>query len=140
MKIIDRFDGEYNFLSNFYMAEVIFEGQIYPSSEHAFQAAKSLDPIDRTKIRKTKTPGNSKRMGREIKLRHDWDNIKYDVMLTIVRDKFTRHKDLAEKLLATENAVLIEGNTWGDRTWGVVNGKGKNWLGKILMQVRNEIS
>lgn len=59
-------------------------------------------------------------------------------MLQIVRNKFT-DPDLRQKLLDTGNARLIEGNTWGDMTWGMVNGKGQNLLGKILEKVRLEI-
>jgi hypothetical protein len=56
-----------------------------------------------------------------------------------VRDKFNRNPDLRAKLLATADAYLEEGNTWGDQIWGVYNGQGTNWLGKILMQVRTEL-
>ena len=51
----------------------------------------------------------------------------------------TQNPELGNKLLETGNQELVEGNTWGDIFWGVCNGKGQNWLGKILMMVRDEI-
>lgn len=138
-KAIKSFDGEYKFLSNFFSAEVEFEGKVYPSSEHAYQAAKVLDEEIREEIRTASSASKSKRLGKVVKLRPDWEEVKYDTMLAIVRDKFNRHADLAEQLLATGNAELIEGNTCGDKIWGVYNGEGTNWLGKILMQVRSEL-
>ena len=136
---IPEFQGEYRFLSNFWPAEVRFEGLIYPSSEHAYQAAKSLDPAERKRIAALPTPSAAKKAGAALKLRPNWDTEKFNVMETVVRDKFTRHADLRVKLLATGDAELIEGNTWGDRTWGVFEGKGENRLGKILMKIRAEL-
>lgn len=60
-------------------------------------------------------------------------------MYEIVKAKFLQNKEIKEKLLLTGNEELIEGNTWGDRIWGTVNGVGENRLGKILMQVREEL-
>lgn len=136
---IAEFQGEYRFLSNFWPAEVHFEGIVYPSSEHAYQAAKSLDPVDRKRIAALPTPSAAKKAGAALKLRPNWDSEKFKVMEAVVRDKFTRHADLRAKLLATGDAELIEGNTWGDRTWGVYEGKGENRLGKILMKIRVEL-
>lgn len=132
------FRGPYAFLSNFYEAATVFEGVTYPTSEHAFQAAKSLHSGDREAIRNAPTPRQAKRMGKQVKLREDWEEVKYEVMLTCLRSKFERG-DLRARLLATWKEPLEEGNTWGDRTWGVVDGVGENLLGKALMQVRSEI-
>ena len=85
------------------------------------------------------SPSVAKRKGRKVTLRNDWEEVKFWVMLGVCSAKFTQNKDLAEQLLATGDEELIEGNTWGDRTWGMVNGTGKNWLGKILMQIREEL-
>lgn len=139
MSEINSFSGEYRFLSNFYDAEVEYDGKTYPSTEHAFQAAKTLNYAERNTICNARTAGQAKKLGRIVKLRDDWESIKYDVMLEVVRKKF-KHSDLAEKLLATGSAELIEGNTWNDTIWGVCNGRGKNWLGHILMQVRDELN
>ena len=58
-----------------------------------------------------------------------------------MQDKFTRNRDLKEKLLATGDAELIEGNTWHDTYWGydITKKRGKNKLGKILMVVREDL-
>lgn len=145
--MINNFDDKYEFLSNFYAADVLFDGILYPTNEHAFQAAKSMDPTVREKIRNLDTPGKAKREGRRLKLREDWEIIKLDVMYDIVKDKFSRHADLRNKLISTGNEELIEGNWWHDTFWGMcwedINGTkiftGKNNLGKILMRVRDEL-
>jgi ribA/ribD-fused uncharacterized protein len=89
-------------------------------------------------IRSALTPGKAKRLGRKVTLRANWELIKIDVMLDLVRQKF-QDPDLAWMLINTGDAELIEGNHWGDKFWGVCNGEGENHLGKILMQVRDEI-
>ena len=133
--MIDNFWGPNRFLSNFYPCVVEFEDSLYSSVEHAFQAAKSLDPLVRLQARKIVLPGNVKKFGRTIDLRPDWEEVKFWIMRSLVYKKF-EDDELAEKLLATGDEELIEGNTWGDTYWGVYNGKGQNNLGKILMEVR----
>lgn len=137
--IIASFSGEYRFLSNFYPAEVWEFGMKFPTAEHAFQAAKTLDESERRKIQKAETPGQAKRLGRTVELRPDWEQIKLDVMRAILLDKFTRNPELADWLMATDPAKLVEGNTWGDTYWGVCEGKGHNMLGELLMAVRSEL-
>lgn len=139
MNKIDCFNGEYAFLSNFYQSPVIISGIEYPTNEHAFQAAKTLDPILRERIAKLSTPGQAKKAGRNLILRSDWEEIKIQVMRIVVRRKFESNQNLANLLLATGDAELIEGNTWRDTFWGVCNGIGANNLGKILMSVRSEL-
>lgn len=140
---IDRFIGKYRFLSNFFPAEVEYEGMVYPSVEYAFQAAKTDVEDERKEIRTAPTPGKAKRLGRKVTLRPDWDKVKESVMEGLVRQKFTRHRPLAAELLETGDSPLIEGNDWGDVTWGMVKKggewSGKNLLGTILMKVRNEL-
>jgi ribA/ribD-fused uncharacterized protein len=136
---IPEFQGEYRFLSNFWPAEVLYEGITYPTAEHAYQAAKTLDVQERKRIAALPTPAEAKQAGRALKLRDDWEHAKFVVMEDVVRDKFTRHAELREKLLATGEATLEEGNTWGDTIWGVYQGKGENRLGKILMKIRSEL-
>lgn len=136
---IDSFQGEYRFLSNFWPATVEFEGIIYPTVEHAYQSAKTLDMAQRRRIAALATPAEAKHAGEAMPLRPDWASIKYNVTLTCVRYKYTHHPELARKLLATGDAYLEEGNTWHDEIWGVYQGHGMNWLGKILMQVRGEL-
>jgi ribA/ribD-fused uncharacterized protein len=136
---IAELQREYRFLSNFYPAAVEFEGLTYPTVEHAYQSAKTLDTNERKRIAALPTPSDAKREGRKLKLREDWERVKFDVMERCVRYKFTRNDELRAKLLATGDAVLEEGNDWGDQVWGVVNGVGENRLGKILMKVRDEL-
>ena len=136
---IGEFQGEYRFLSNFYPAIVVFEGITYPHVEGAYQSAKTLDMNERRRIAAITDPAEAKRAGRALQYRADWEQVKFEVMEVCVRYKFTHHPELREKLLATGDATLEEGNNWGDRTWGMVNGVGENRLGKILMKVRDEL-
>jgi ribA/ribD-fused uncharacterized protein len=149
MDAIHYFRGEYHFLSNFFRENVLFEGTVYPSSENAFQAAKSLD----LKVRSMFADPNisspeAKRLGRIVVVRPDWDVIKDGVMLDIIRTKFKNSK-LRSLLSATSTKYLFEGNNWHDVYWGLCDGAhskepkhtepiGKNKLGKILEQVRFE--
>jgi N-glycosidase YbiA len=139
MTKISGFFGNYRWLSNFWPCKIYYEGMWYPSSEHAFQAAKSLDMTERLNMSFLKTAGEVKRYGKTMKLRPDWEEVKRDVMTDIVTDKFTQahNSDLREKLLNTGDAELVEDNTWGDTYWGVCDGVGFNNLGKILMAVRD---
>lgn len=132
------FFGDYRFLSNFHVAEVWYEGILYPSTEHAYQAAKTLDNLIRLEFLPL-TCGKAKHKGQEIGLRENWDTIKYDVMYAVIFDKFFRHQDLKELLLSTGDKYLEETNHWGDTYYGVCNGVGKNVLGRILMSVRDVI-
>ena len=141
--MIDCFENEYAFLSNFYEHPIEYKGIIYPTNEHFFQAMKTLNPKEHMKIAAAPTPGKSKRLGRSANLRPDWEEVKEDIMLLALRLKFS-DRDMAKKLLATGDEYLIEGNTWHDRTWGVCScpvcgGRGKNRLGYLLMKVREEL-
>lgn len=135
---IHRFEGRFAFLNNFHACEVEYHGQLYPSVEHAFQAAKACNEFDRARILAARTPGEAKRLGNRIKLRSDWEEKKIRIMHALVRSKFT-NSTLRAMLIATGEAKLVEGNHWGDSFWGVCNGVGKNHLGKILMKVRREV-
>lgn len=143
---ITSFAGEYSWLSNFYPSLIELDGEDYPSVEHAFQAAKTHDPEERAEIRDNPSPINAKYKGKHVALRLDWNEARFSIMETLVRQKFTRHADLRARLRATGDAELIEGNTWRDTTWGAVWSSekgfwvGKNWLGKILMTVRDELN
>lgn len=132
-----NFDGQYRYLSNFYMAPAAFEGVVYPSSEQAYQAAKF--PAQSRDIFCRGTPGIAKKLGRMPGMRADWDTVKVNVMRAIVRDKFTRNADLGRLLVSTGDVHLIEGNWWNDTFWGVCKGRGQNWLGQILMEIRTEL-
>ncbi len=139
---LTSFTDTHFFLSNFYPSRVSFEGEIYPSVEHAFQAAKTLDPISRNIIRLSNTPGQAKKFGRKVDLRPDWKQVKFEIMYQLLKEKFEAPV-LRQRLLETGDSLLIEGNDWGDRVWGCVLLKGdwvgENHLGRLLMRIRSEI-
>lgn len=129
MSSIAGFTGKYRFLSNFF---------IEPDGSHVegeYQAAKCTNAKDRDKIL-TMSPGESKRYGRRVELRPDWEDVKIEIMMDLVFKKFADHPELKLKLLNTGNFFLAEDNWWGDTFWGRCNGVGDNHLGKILMIVR----
>jgi ribA/ribD-fused uncharacterized protein len=136
---ISRFRGEYNWLSNFFRVDVILDGLTYQSVEHAFQAAKTHDCAERAKLLAIASPVIAKRAGRKVTLRSDWEQVKLDVMLELLRQKFAPGGVLAKKLLATGEALIEEGTRWGDSFWGKVDGEGANHLGRLLMRVRGEL-
>lgn len=134
--VIDSFHGSHYWLSNFYEAPVVYNGRHYTSNEAAFQAAKCPG---REFEFTTLNPSQAKRLGRRVNLRGDWERVKDEVMYEICKQKFLQNPSLLRKLLATGDTPLIEGNTWGDKYWGVCNGVGHNRLGQILMQIRHEL-
>jgi ribA/ribD-fused uncharacterized protein len=135
--VIKSFSGKYCFLSNFYECTVCYAQENYPSVEHAYQAAKTLDLEYRAMIRKALTPAKAKQLGRVVPIRDNWELIKITIMRGLVKQKF-ENPELLHRLQATAPSILIEGNWWGDKFWGVhIDGEGENWLGKILMEVRD---
>lgn len=133
--MIEEFQGPYRFLSNFCGTPFRL------SVEHVFQALKTTDWRDQVSILCASTPGAAKGLGREVALRPDWNNIRVDVMRELLRYKFA-DPDFAHRLLATGDALLIEGNRWNDRFWGVCpvgSGEGENQLGFLLMEIRDEL-
>lgn len=140
LSITDFHEEPYQFLSNFYEAPVEFDGLTFGTNEAAFQAQKCMTPEEKVQFT-TFSPGKSKGVGRHVQLRPDWEAVKFDLMEQIVRAKFTQHPELADKLIATGEKVIVEGNHWGDTCWGVDTrtGQGENHLGRILMKVREEL-
>lgn len=134
-----KFRGQYAFLSNFHAAPTMYDGVLYPTSEHAYMAAKTLNLRERQQVLTCGTPSEAKKMGRRLQLRPDWEQVKVPIMGTILMDKFTRNPDLRKMLKATGNLELVEENTWGDVFWGRCNGQGQNMLGRLLMLVRARI-
>jgi len=124
-KPIATFQGEHRWLSNFWPVRIDYQWLVYPSVEHAYQAAKTCDEGERRTISDAPTPGIAKRLGRKVTLRPDWNEIKIGVMTELLALKF-RDPVLREKLRATGHRELIEGNYWGDRFWGVCQGEGEN--------------
>jgi ribA/ribD-fused uncharacterized protein len=136
--MIDSFTNEYRFLSNFFPAEIFYEGILYPTVEHAYQAAKSNDFIERFQISliPASLAGAAKREGRKVQIdERRWNSQKVKIMRDLLRIKFS-HPRLKELLIDTEEEFLVEGNSWGDTFWGVCHGKGKNILGLLLMNTR----
>jgi ribA/ribD-fused uncharacterized protein len=136
MKTIDRFSGEYAFLSNFYPSVIKIDGRSYATVEHAYQAFKTLDEIWHERIRNADTPGRAKRLGRACPMRNDWEQEKVNAMRYFLYLKFSE-PTLKEKLASTSPSILIEGNTWGDTFWGTCRGQGLNKLGSLLMELRD---
>lgn len=134
-KPITSFTRRYAFLSNFY------EESNGKTVEHYFQAAKTDDPFERIRIIGSPTPSEAKRFGRNATLRYDWEEVKLQIMIDLVKHKF-EDPDLSDMLVETEDRLLVEGNTWHDNIWGncigreCVNQPGHNWLGVILMSLR----
>ncbi len=141
--MIDKFRGRYRFLSNFYNNRVDYKGVVYTTAEHAFQANKSNSRVDLRRVQSCPTPGKAKALGRIISLRPDWEEVKDEIMLGVIRSKFN-DAILYNQLLDTGTQVLTEGNTWHDNYWGNCTCfkcsaiLGENHLGLILMKVREE--
>lgn len=152
--MIQRFEGRYGFLSNFYPCEIEHQGIIYPSVEHFYVAMKcngsqhingvQYTPIDfREMISRIDYAGTVKKLGQKMSVRKDWEEKKLEFMNWAVREKFKDEK-LAEMLIDTADIPIVEGNYWHDNFYGQCScdkcsGKGKNHLGKILMEVRDEL-
>jgi ribA/ribD-fused uncharacterized protein len=153
--VIETFEGQHAFLSNFYPAPMTsstwfiyrgLDGEVeFPTVEHWLQAHKAITAEDFNDVLSQSTPGLAKRAGRRINLRHDWEDVKDDVMRQGLWLKFSQHPDLAKKLLDTGDQVLQEGNAWGDQYWGRtwnamdLRWEGVNRLGELLMDVREEL-
>lgn len=138
MKIIDLFRGTYFYLSNFYNCPIGLDGFKYQNAEAAFQAQKTKSPTEKA-IFASLSAAEAKKMGRKIILRPDWEAIKDNIMFKVCRAKFQQNPLLAAQLIATGDALLIEGNTHGDVYWGVCKGQGQNKLGIILMHIRDHL-
>lgn len=141
---ITAFEDKYEFLSNFYPSKVKLGNEVYPTVEHAFQAAKTLDENWRRAIRNAPFPGKAKSLGQKCPIRPDWEKIKFKIMHALLESKF-KEPILRKQLLSTGDAFLIEGNGWGDEIWGACfyanseDFEGENWLGYLLMLVRSKI-
>lgn len=137
--MINSFKEKYAFLSNFYPVAIVHDGLTYQSVEAAYQAAKCANVDDRYYFTKLSAP-EAKRAGRQVALRSDWEQVKVAVMRQLLIVKFLGNPAMGQLLLMTGNEDLVEGNTWNDRFWGVCNGIGENNLGKLLMEIRENLS
>jgi hypothetical protein len=165
---LDDFEGanEWGALSNFYQgAPIRFDRFAFATGEHFFQALKAKTRADFNKVIACPTPAEAKQQGKHmLRLRPDWERVKYDVMRLVLSRKFAQGRDEARVLLATGNALIVEGTMWGDQVWGVdlragrkdrggeqrdgepfERGEpwrvspGRNWLGALLMARRAEL-
>lgn len=138
MEYITSFRGKHAFLSNFYACRVdmFIDGEelSFSSSEAAFQALKCPE---RAKEFIGLTGSQAKKLGKSVTLRKDWNDLRVGIMLIVIRAKFQQNPYLMERLVNTSE-YLIEGNTWNDTFWGMCNDRGENWLGRILVIVRDE--
>jgi hypothetical protein len=116
-KTIDKFSEEEAFLSNFYPSPLVYKGKEYKTVEHAYQSQKTLDDLEQEWVRNMDTPGKAKKTGQKVHMRKDWETVKDDIMLELVRIKFS-DPELLEKLLNTKNYILVEGNYWHDNHFG----------------------
>jgi len=133
--------NEYGCFSNFAAYPIEMDGKVWPTSEHYFQAQKFAGTDHEEAVRIAKSPMIAARMGRDRSrpLRADWDNAKDDIMRQAVRAKFSQHPEIRKSLLATGAASIVE-HTANDSYWGDGgDGTGKNMLGRILVQVRDEL-
>lgn len=126
-------------LSNWWPAPFELDGKVWPTTEHYFMAHKTKDPVERERIRRAPSPRRAKELGRQVRLRRGWDGMKFEVMLTANRAKFTQHDDLRELLLSTGDRPIHE--NCGDPWWGGGPNfpDGRDLLGKVLVRVRDEL-
>lgn len=157
--MIDSFEGKYYFLSNFYYpakvkliknlmpVETLYNSDlIFPTVEHGYVAHKNvaIDFAEKVASISGNKPGEAKKLGRTIRLRKDWDEIKVLVMEGLLEQKFSEEK-LKKKLLDTGAEELVERNYWHDNFWGDCRCKkcetkhGINTLGKLLMFIREDL-
>ena len=134
------FEGEFRFLSNFWMTPFTIDTWRWPSAEHAYQAIKSENTDDWRMIQRLPHPREAKAAGAKLNLRPNWDQLKIQYMTEIINHKFNV-PHLAEMLVNTGDMELVEWNYWNDTFWGVSikTHKGHNYLGKILMEKRRSL-
>ena len=128
----------YNWLSNFCFSPMVIDGVKYPTNEHYYQSQKFKDTNLRMWIVLSPSPKYIYLLTRIIKkdeIREDWEQVKFDVMLNGLREKFKQNKALRDDLIATGNSLLCEDSS--DKVWGK---RGQNMLGKLLMKVRDELN
>ncbi|MCK5613940.1 NADAR family protein [Candidatus Pacearchaeota archaeon] len=133
------FRNEYWFLSNMYPIKIVDNNVTYNSTENYYQAHKTFSPKSHDEIA-ISSPFESKKLGRKVVLRKDWDDIKLKIMARAIVLKFTKNENLRKKLIETGNIEIVETNTWGDTYWGICNGTGRNELGKLLMKLRTKLT
>lgn len=130
----------YGAFSNFARYPIIVCNQYWPTTEHFYQAQKTLDMELREKIRTAKTPREAANIGRSLKLRKDWEEKKNWYMTVAVLMKVLQHEEIRELLISTGNKIIKEHTDVEDYWSDGGDGSGKNMLGRILMRVRDLIT
>ncbi|MER9302910.1 NADAR family protein [Mesorhizobium sp. M0496] len=135
----------YGAFSNLYRRNVVFEGEVFATSEHAYQAGKARKPAVRKWLMEAPSAALLAMAAHGLyywDIAPGWSTTKFDRMRAVLRAKFTQHPDLRRLLLRTGDARLVESATADNevnRLWGEVNGVGRNMLGELLMEIRNEL-
>lgn len=137
--MIREFKGEHAWLSNFYRSKQTVGGVTYDTNEHFYQTQKTLIEAERQAIIAAPTPGQAKKLGRKVTLRDDWFVVREAVMWVGLMEKYKANPDLITKLVATYPHMLVEGNYWNDKYWGVClkTNTGNNVLGTFHMRIRD---
>ncbi len=135
---ISTFFGPTRWLSNFWPSPIVYREHRFSTVEEAYQWEKCSTAEGKHAVMYSRSPGSAKHVAKSFPKRWDWDEVKLGVMAELLRLKFMI-PDLREKLLATGDEDLIEGNTWGDTYWGVCRGIGQNHLGILLMELRSSL-
>lgn len=137
-----RHDQPYYEFSNFYISPIIYNGKRWRTTEHLYQAMKFEDENIQEKIRSCASARQAAKLGRSYiqgQLRANWDDIKYGVMKDIILCKVKQHPRIKKLLLDTGDVPIIEYSK-KDYVWGSgANFEGKNWLGKIWMEIRSAL-
>jgi ribA/ribD-fused uncharacterized protein len=135
----------YGVFSNLSRWSVKFDGIDYPTAEHAYQAGKARKEAVRDWILSAPSPSLVAMAAHGLyywDIVPGWSKNKFQRMKQVLLAKYTQHPELLELLLSTDSKRLVESATVDNevnRTWGEVNGKGKNMLGILLMEVREEL-
>jgi ribA/ribD-fused uncharacterized protein len=136
----------YGVFSNLYRRPMMFEGQNFPTAEHAYQYAKPREDKVRQWLMVAPSPSLLAIAAHGLlswDISPGWSKDRRRRMGNVVLAKFYQNPDLQEILLATGDARIVESATVDNevnRRWGEVNGKGQNWLGLILMDVRAQLT
>ena len=136
--MIVKFTGEFTFLSNFYPSTLTFRGHIFKTAEHAYQASKCSTQSEIEVIKSAATPAEAKKLGKSVILPPDWEALKVHNMKEILRSKF-QNPFLREKLKETGRQEIRNENSFHEKFWGTSKGEGKNLLGVLLTEIREEI-
>ena len=140
-KQICFYEQEFYPFSNFSSFKLEWKGYIWMTSEHAYHSEKFDDPKIIEQLKETRSAHNAMKLAyaNKEKDRKDWDEIKLGIMKKILRAKVEQHSYVKKKLLESGDKKLVE-NSWRDPYWGWgPNKDGENHLGKLWMEVRDEL-